>query len=155
MSFCLTSSHQKQTQLVLNEKNNEIWSFDLPVLILDRCWLRLEKITLLELPTRLPPDLSHEAPEMLRYQKLIKEGKPLILAAQQCWDEYGMESFYLALRNCWLKDDIGNHGWTYKKYIKLIKTYKNNIRKSLITIPLIILAYHDSRDNHKVFWIEK
>ena len=155
MHFCLSHKHQKLTQLILNEKYNKTWSFNLPVLILDRCWLRLDKLELKDLLIRLPPDLSHEAPEMLRYQELIKEGKPLILAAQQCWDEYGIECFYLALRNRWLKEDIGNNGWTYKKYMELINTYKNNVGKSLISIPLIILAYRDSNDNHKVVWIDR
>ena len=154
MPFCLSNKHKKLTELILNEKYNK-WSFNLPVLILDRCWLRLERLKLKDLAFRLPPDLSNEAPEMLRYQQLIKEGKTLLIAAQQCWEEYGVESFYLALRNRWLKEDIGTNGWTYKKYMELINTYKKNIRKSLVSIPLIILAYHDSNDMHKVLWIYK
>ncbi len=139
----LSNKHQKETQLILNQKSNNIWSFNLPVLILDRCWLRLEKITLKELPIRLPPDFSYEAPEILRYHQLIKEGNSLILAAQKCWEEYGMECFYVALRNRWLKEDIGNNGWTYRKYIELLDTYKANIKESLVKIPLITLAYKD------------
>ena len=110
-------------------------------------------LKLKELAIRLPPDLSNEAPEMLRYQQLIKEGKSLILASQQCWDEFGMEEFYRALRLSWQWQAFGNNGWTFKEYIFLIDQYKNKITREELEVPLIVLGRQNTKENHILKWI--
>ncbi len=153
VSFQLSISHQNQTKLVFQEISNKTWSLNFPILMLDRSWLKLEKIPLADLAYKLPPDFSSEAPEIIRYHQLINEGNSLLIAAQKCWDEFGMDDFYRALRNCWRMDDLQNYGWTYKKYKKLISEYKHYIQSSVKTIPLIALAQKDSKENHEIIWI--
>ncbi len=155
ISLKLSKRHAIETQSILRENQNEDWSFDLPVLLLDRPWLKLEKLSLAELFFRIPPDFSEELPEIIFYNELIKQGKTLLTAAQECWYEFGMEDFYRALRHRWTVVDCGNNGWTYKKYIALINQYQFNIEKAINKIPLIILAYPDSKENHKLLWIQK
>ena len=50
------------------------WSWDLPVLIRQRCWLRLESIRLNQLHLCLPPDPRGEAPELVHYRRLRVNG---------------------------------------------------------------------------------
>ena len=129
------------------------WSYNLPIFILDRCWLRLEKIKLSELKQRIEIDNSGEAPELVRYQQLTRNGHTSLLAAQECWKEFGIEDFHRALRNCWEWKDRGNNGWTFKTYRTLIKTYQQSINDSIQEVPLIILARKNSQESHQLKWL--
>jgi hypothetical protein len=62
-------------------QSSDHWHGGLPVLVLDRCWLRLEAIAVEELANKLPPDTSREAPELSRYSQLIEAGRPAVLLA--------------------------------------------------------------------------
>ena len=154
-NLTISHRHQLQIQTILFTMVGEKWSFNLPVLILNRCWLKLEKIKLADLKLRLPPDSSGEAPEILLYYRLLNNGKNPLLAVQECWDQFGMEDYYRALRNCWRMNDLGNNGWTFNKYIKLISQYRSNIYNSNNIIPLIILARQESTEEHQIRWISK
>ena len=50
------------------------WDGDLPVAVLDRCWLRLRRVSLERLTALLPPDASGEAPELARYRHWLARG---------------------------------------------------------------------------------
>ncbi|AAQ00236.1 MULTISPECIES: hypothetical protein [Prochlorococcus] len=151
--FNLSLQQRYRTQLLLNSIRGKSWTLDLPVLVFDRCWLRLDQVRLIDLPLMLPPDASNEAPEMIYYRKLLSEGKDQLLAVQECWNEFGMEDFHRALRLCWHVNDVGNNGWTYTKYLGLIREYRLKINSSINTIPMIILARQDSKDDHKITWL--
>ena len=56
--------------VLLDVRNAGGWSWDLPVLLRDRCWLRLDRIRLSQLIRQLPPDGRDEAPELFHYRKL-------------------------------------------------------------------------------------
>ena len=107
-----------------------------------------------ELSNKLRPDTSQEAPELVRYKQLIKEGHEPILALQECWHEYGIEDFHRSLRNSSKWNTKGNNGWTFKKYTKLLIGYRNIIEKEEIKIPIIILARNPT-ENHELEWISK
>jgi len=128
------------------------WSLNFPVFIFDRDWFRLKKITLYDLDKELKPDNSQEAPELIQYRQLLKEGHDHLLAIQECWNEFGIEDFHRSLRNCSDWKSRGNNGWTFKKYAELIIEYRNIIEKKEIRIPLIILG-RTSNEDHHLEWI--
>ena len=51
------------------------WHGGLPVLLLERCWLRLSRVSVEHLAQRLPPDCSQEAPELCLYRELVAAGR--------------------------------------------------------------------------------
>ena len=65
------------------------WVGNLPVALLERCWLRLRRISLEQLALVLPPDASAEAPELVRYRAWIAAGQPAWSAQLRCWQEFG------------------------------------------------------------------
>ncbi len=147
---------QKQYQLIessLKQLDGATWDFNLPVLILNRSWLRLEKIKLCDLSKRIPPDNSKEAPELVHYYQLIEKGRDPYLAVQECWWEFGMEDFHKALRNYWVNKERGNYDWTFKKYMSLTVKYKSYIERSIISMPIIILGNKSFNENHKIEWL--
>ena len=88
---------------------------------------------------RLPPDNSQEAPELIKYNQLLKNGCGHLLAVQECWSEFGMEEFHRAMKNNWYWQDIGNNGWTYKVYRELVNQYRQSFINSSVSIPVVIL----------------
>jgi len=128
------------------------WSLNFPVFIFDRDWFRLKKVKLYDLATELKPDNSQEAPELIQYQQLLKEGHDHLLAIQECWNEFGIEDFHRSLRNSSEWKSKGNNGWTFKKYAELLIGYRNIIEKKELRIPIIILARNPSED-HELEWI--
>ena len=104
-----------------------IWSLNFPVFLFDRDWFRLKKVTLYDLAKELKPDNSQEAPEIIQYQQLLKDGHEHLLAIQECWHEFGIEDFHRSLRNSSEWKSKGNNGWTFKKYAELLI---RNITKS-------------------------
>jgi len=130
------------------------WSLSFPVFLFDRDWFRLEKVTLFDLAKELKPDNSQEAPEIIQYQQLLKEGHDHILAIQECWNEFGIEDFHRSLRNSSEWNSKGNNGWTFKKYAELIIGYRNIIENKEICIPIIILG-RNPKEDHKIEWIEE
>ena len=129
-----------------------IWSLNFPVFLFDRDWFRLTKVTLYDLATELKPDNSQEAPEIIQYQQLLKEGHDHLLAIQEGWNEFGIEDFHLSLRNSSEWKSKGNSGWTFKKYAELLVGYRNFIEHKELRIPIIILARNPNED-HELEWI--
>jgi hypothetical protein len=133
------------------------WHGGLPVLLLERCWLRLSCAGVEELLLRLPPDSSREAPELVLYRQLIASGQPSWQAQQHCWDEFGAEACRQAQRRLWVVQDRGNHGWTLEAYLSLVRDYRRRFREERPRrLPLLVLARGDRacRDEpHRLFWL--
>ncbi|MFO0138977.1 MAG: hypothetical protein ACK535_13370 [Cyanobacteriota bacterium] len=137
-------------------QSSDHWHGGLPVLVLDRCWLRLEAIAVEELANRLPPDTSREAPELSRYSQLIEAGYPSWDAQQCCWQEFGAEACQQALRRFWAAKDRGNNGWTFARYLQLLADYRQRFHDSPRPLPLLVLARADGGrrgENHGLFWL--
>ncbi len=130
------------------------WSLNFPVFLFDRDWFRLKKITLYDLAKELQPDNSEEAPEIIKYEKLLKEGYEQLQAIQECWHEFGIEDFHRSLRNSSKWKTKGNNGWTFKKYADLIIEYRKIVENKEIQIPIIILG-RSSNEDHQLEWISK
>ena len=130
------------------------WSFNFPVFLFDRDWFKLKKVSLYDLPKELKPDNSQEAPEIIQYQQLLKEGHDHILAIQECWNEFGIEDFHRSLRNTSDWNLKGNNGWTFKKYADLLIGYRRIIEKKEVNIPIIILG-RNPKEDHQLEWISK
>ena len=128
------------------------WSMNFPVFLYDRDWFRLKKVTLYELAKELKTDNSQEAPEIIQYQQLLKEGHDQLLAIQKCWHEFGIEDFHRSLRNSSEWNSKGNNGWTFKKYAELVIGYRNIIEKNMVRIPIIILG-RNTKEDHQLEWI--
>ena len=61
----LTGRQRQALQNLLSDMRSSLaWSWQLPVLIRQRCWLRLEMIPLGDLHRWLPPDGREDAPEL-------------------------------------------------------------------------------------------
>jgi len=130
------------------------WCLSFPVFLFDRDWFKLKKVTLYELAKELKTDNSQEAPEMIQYQQLLKEGHDHLLAIQECWNEFGIEDFHRSLRNSSEWNSKGNNGWTFKKYAELLIGYRKIIENKAVSIPIIILG-RNTKDDHQLEWISK
>ncbi len=130
------------------------WSLSFPVFLFDRDWFRLKKLPFYKLAKELKPDNSQEAPEIIQYEQLLKEGHDHLLAAQECWHEFGIEDFHRSLRNSSEWETKGNNGWTFKKYANLLIEYRKIIENKKVNIPLIILG-RDPKEEHQLEWINQ
>ena len=149
----LTARHYQIIESTFIKLQGSFWSLDTPVFLFDRCWLRLDKIKFDELKKRLPPDNSAEAPELIKYNRLLQEGHDRLIALQECWLEFGMEDFSRAIRNYWNHQDIGNNGWTFFRYLDTLNNYRKSFDTSSISIPLIVLGRRNSHEEHSIEWI--
>lgn len=117
------------------------WSEGLPVLLLDRCWLRLTVESLADLARRLPPDTSGEAPELARYRELRQRGLGGWEAQQRCWEEFGAEACREAQWRFWSAREAGNRGWTLERYLALRAEYRQRWRlERPRRLPLLVLG---------------
>ena len=79
----LTERQQRGLIDVLAEvRQADGWSWQLPVLLRERCWLKLSRAPLTELHRLLPPDGRDEAPELMQYRLLLQQGVDPLLAQQ-------------------------------------------------------------------------
>lgn len=133
------------------------WQEGLPVLLLERCWLRLSVVAIQELAQRLPPDCSREAPELVRYRELLAGGLGPLQAEQLCWQDFGMEACREAQQRFWLHQERGNHGWTLDRYLALLREYRQRLENhSARPLPLLVLARQGEsarRSQHDLFWV--
>jgi len=132
------------------------WQGQLPVALLERCWLQLRAVPVAELAQVLPPDASALAPELQRYRQLIDQGVPGWSAQMHCWDEFGAAHCQAAQQRFWRRQEQGNHGWTLSRYAALIETYRRSLEleASQRRLPLLVLARPGSRDAHRLHWLE-
>jgi hypothetical protein len=144
---------QRAEQLIEQTQQQRCWNGDLPVLLLERCWLRLQVVSVGELARRLPPDSTAEAPELVRFRELRRGGAGNLEAQELIWQEFGRERCAEALRRYWSAQDRGNHGWTLSRYLQLIDRYREGVESSGATpIPLLLLARSGSSDSHELHW---
>jgi len=129
------------------------WHGELPVLLLDRCWLRLERLAVQDLAQRLPPDGSAEAPELVRYRQQVAAGHPGWRAQQLCWEEFGTEAFQQALQRHWRALEQGNRGWTLERYLQVLRRYRQQLEApGPRALPLLVLA-SDPGAEHQIHWL--
>ena len=136
---------------------SERWHGGLPVLLLERCWLRLSRVAVADLATHLPPDCSHDAPELRRYRELMAGGLPSWEAQRLCWEEFGAEACRDALRLYWAAQERGTRGWTLETYLDLLKDYRRRFELPCgRCLPLLVLARRQSpahSDRHRLIWL--
>ena len=139
--------------LLLPLQGVSAWHGELPVLLLDRCWLRLQVVPVRRLSQVLPPDSSSEAPELVRYRELLRSGMAELVAQELCWQEFGREACREALRRFWRMQDQGNHGWTLPTYLELLARYRRQLESPGATpLPLLALARPGSGEVHQQHW---
>ena len=150
----LTPRLQQQTEALLAQQQLQIhWHADLPVLMLDRCWLRLQRVAVADLARVLPPDSSAEAPELVRFRELRQQGLTRLDAEELCWEEFGRLNCSQALRRFWQAQERGNHGWTFSVYLHLLERYRQQLLAEGPTpIPLLVLARQGSTEHHTLQW---
>jgi hypothetical protein len=132
------------------------WHDGLPVLLLDRCWLRLTAVPLRDLLLRLPPDASREAPELVRYRELLAAGLPSWAAQQHCWDDFGTQACREALLRFWAVQERGDRGWTLASYLSLRREYRQRFgQERPRSLPLLVLARADAprSEVHRLHWL--
>jgi len=133
------------------------WHGELPVLLLERCWLRLTAVPVEQLAARLPPDLSWDAPELVRYRELLEQGMPPLSAEQLCWREFGADACHQAQRRLWCSQERGNQGWTLQRYLELLRLYRRQLeRPSPRQLPLLVLARPSEAGQgtiHELVWL--
>lgn len=153
--FLHTLAHRIQARTALDGlQRASQWSGDLPILVLNRCWLRLRVITVEALPRELPPDLSRAAPELERYSELLEAGWPSWQAQQICWAEFGQEACQEALRRFWNAQDQPFHGWTGQRYLAFLTEYRFRFHSQRPRpLPLLVLARASGGETHGLFWL--
>ena len=146
--------HMIEFKKTYKSLEGKIFSLNFPVFLFDRDWFRIRKVSIYDLAKELKPDNSQEAPEIIQYQQLLKEGHDHLLAIQECWKEFGIEDFHRSLRNSSQWESKGNNGWTFKKYAELLIKYRTIIESKEVRIPIIILA-RNQNENHQLEWISE
>ena len=150
----LTEAQALGLQAVLAERRAATeWSWSFPVLLRDRCWLRLDRIPLRQLQTVLPPDAREEAPELMHYRRLLADGVNPLVAQQLCWRDFGMEDCQRALQDYWNSRDTALHGWTAERYRQLVSSYRERIERGITVVPMLVLARKNSVECHQLLWI--
>ena len=154
LASLLTPRLQRQADGLLEQlQAQRRWDGALPVLLLDRCWLRLEVVAVGELTRRLPPDCSAEAPELRRYRELLEAGNADLRAQELCWQEFGREACAQALRRFWSEQERGNRGWTLAAYLELMQHYRQQLEQPGPTpLPLLVLGRSAGQEPHHLHW---
>ena len=150
----LTSRQRQGLQSLLNDLRSSLtWSWQLPVLIRQRCWLRLETIQLSELHRWLPPDGCEDAPELARYRELVALGWSPLQAQEQCWQEFGDDDCRIALQRFWASQHDRKHDWTLQRYLAMVSRYRQSIEAGVTTIPMLVLPRSGAATDHQLHWV--
>ena len=136
----LTSTQLEGLGQILERLNAQpAWSWSLPVLLHERCWLRLSHVPLRNLNQVLPPDVNEDAPELASFRALVADGLDPLSAQQHCWQDFGMEDCCRALRQYWLSREQPGHDWTFQHYLELVSTYRTKVENGQPAIPMVVL----------------
>ena len=134
-----------------------LWHGHLPVLLLERCWLRLSAVRVEELAGRLPPDSSWDAPELVHYRQLLEWGHSPLAAEQLCWLEFGTDACRQAQLRLWGAQERGNQGWTLEIYLQLLRDYRRRFETGEPRrLPLLVLARRQEGRRgsvHQLAWL--
>jgi len=150
----LTSRQRLGLQaLIADVRRTPTWTWQLPVLIRQRCWLRLDQIRLSQLHRWLPPDTCAEAPELVRYRELLSQGWPALQAQECCWQEFGAEDCHQALQRFWASQSDGRQHWTMQRYLTLVDQYRRRFNAGNATIPMLELPRQGDPTDHQLHWV--
>ena len=154
----LLEEHLQQLHHALAELDGcDHWHGGLPVLLLERCWLRLSRVSVEHLAQRLPPDCSQEAPELCRYRELVAAGRSAWDAERLCWEDFGAEACREALRRFWAAQERGTQGWTLETYLDLLQQYRQRFALGgPRPVPLLVLARREGParlGRHRLLWL--
>ncbi|MDM7954525.1 MAG: hypothetical protein QUV07_15095 [Cyanobium sp. CZS 25K] len=154
----LLEEHRRQLHRAHEElRGSTHWHGGLPVLLLERCWLRLSRVAVEHLASRLPPDCSQEAPELRRYRELVADGRSAWEAERLCWEDFGAEACREALRRFWAAQERGTQGWTLETYLELLHQYRLRFAsEGPRPVPLLVLARREGsphRGRHRLLWL--
>jgi hypothetical protein len=158
----LTSRHHAEVNRWLDQLDaSSHWHGQLPVLLLERCWLRLSAVRVEDLAQRLPPDSSWDAPELVHFRELVERGHSPLASEQLCWLEFGAEACRQAQLRLWEAQERGNQGWTLESYLRLLRDYRHRFEtREIRQLPLVVLARRDGgRDGgrkgsvHELIWL--
>ncbi len=134
-------------------KQQPVWSWSLPVLLHERCWLRLSHVPLHDLNQVLPADIHEEAPELASFRALVDDGLDPLAAQQRCWQDFGMEDCCRALRQYWSSRDQPGQNWTFRDYLELVSTYRTKVETGQPAIPMVVLPRRSQGEGHHLHWI--
>ena len=140
-------------QVLIDVHHASVWSWSLPVLLRDRCWMRLDRIQLSQLRCYLPPERREESPELVHYRMLIADGVEPLVAQQVCWQHFGMDDCQRSLRDYWQSCMVEHHGWTACRYRQLVIAYRERIERGDVVVPMLVLARRGSNEQHRLHWI--
>jgi hypothetical protein len=130
------------------------WQANLPVAVLDPCWLRLQRVSVGQLATHLPPDGREAAPELVRFRQLRQAGLDEWSAQLQCWQEFGCDAFQQAQQRFWQSQEDGTGGWTLDRYLNFLSCYRESLRPgSVRRLPLLLLARQRWGEQHQLIWL--
>ncbi|MFO8237730.1 MAG: hypothetical protein R6U00_05635 [Prochlorococcaceae cyanobacterium] len=130
------------------------WHGDLPVVLLERCWLRLQAVTVATLADAVPADTSAEAPELLRWRQLRQEGSDPWSAQLRCWHEFGAQACQQAQRRHWQQQEQHCCGWTFADYLDLLREYRQGLGPGgNRRLPLLVLRRPDGDQRHALHWL--
>jgi hypothetical protein len=130
------------------------WDGQLPVAVLERCWLRLRRVPVTQLAAQLPPDASAEAPELVRYRHWLARGLTPWQAESLCWQEFGSDACQQALRRHWQQREQDPSDWSLNRYLELVTSYRNQFDgKGDRRLPLMVLGRAGTRDPHQLLWL--
>ena len=150
----LTERQQRGLIEVLDEvRRAEGWSWQLPVLLRERCWLRLSRTPLTELHRWLPPDGRDEAPELMHYRRLLQQGGGPPFGPQRCRRGGGGRGPPKGVAGHWNSRDTAIHGWTAERYRQLVSSYRERIERGITVVPMLVLARKNSVECHQLLWI--
>jgi hypothetical protein len=130
------------------------WRGDLPVVLLERCWLRLQAVTVATLADAVPADTSAEAPELMRWRQLRQGGSDPWSAQLVCWQEFGARACQEAQRRHWQQQETGRRGWTFADYLALLRDYRRGLSPGgSRRLPLLVLRRPDGEQRHVLHWL--
>lgn len=129
------------------------WSAELPVPLLNRCWLRLDCLKVGNLLQHLPVDASGHAPELIRFQQLLSKGNSADQAERLCWEEFSEEACHLALRRYWEAQQNPLYLWSLGNYLDFLEKYRKNIQTHCFSLPLLILPRGTEKQQLQCHWL--
>jgi hypothetical protein len=130
------------------------WHGDLPVLLLERSWLRLRAVTVATLAAAVPADTSAEAPELTRWRQLVERGSDPWCAQLVCWQEFGAEACQRAQHLHWHQQEQSCCGWTFADYLRLLRDYRSSLTgPGERSLPLLVLRRPDEHGQHSLHWL--
>ena len=130
------------------------WDGALPVVLLERAWLRLQAVTVTTLAEAVPVDTSAEAPELSRWRQLLADGVDPWSAQLICWHEFGAQACQQAQRKHWHQRDEQTCGWTFADYLALLREYRRGLGgQQSRRLPLLVLRRPDGEERHALHWL--